>query len=91
MSHRFLHRQVPDLVESRASIEQAKGVLIRIYGISADQAFKVLVWLSQESNTRVRDLAEQLMAELPRLPVAQDTTVAAFDHILLTLHERIPH
>ncbi|RMI32378.1 PAS and ANTAR domain-containing protein [Nocardia stercoris] len=86
-----LDEQLPELLESRAVIEQAKGVLMRVYRIDADQAFKLLVWRSQENNTRLRDLAQQLIAELPEIPAAPEATVARFDHILLTLHERIPH
>ncbi|WP_233608539.1 PAS and ANTAR domain-containing protein [Nocardia stercoris] len=86
-----LNDQLPELIEARAAIEQAKGVLMRIYRITDEQAFELLVWRSQETNTRVRELAEQLLAELPGVPAAADTTVAAFDHLLLTLHERIPH
>ncbi|RMI29033.1 PAS and ANTAR domain-containing protein [Nocardia stercoris] len=86
-----LDEQIPELLESRAVIEQAKGVLMRIYRIDADQAFKLLVWRSQETNTRLRDLAQQLIAELPDIPAAPETIVARSDHILLTLHERIPH
>ncbi|WP_245922512.1 ANTAR domain-containing protein [Nocardia nova] len=48
---------LPDIIEHRAVIEQAKGVLVRMYRIDAGQAFKVLTWCSQETNTRIRDLA----------------------------------
>ncbi|MFE3230033.1 ANTAR domain-containing protein, partial [Nocardia sp. NPDC059228] len=54
-------------------------------------AFKLLVWRSQETNTKLRALAEQLLRELPTVPPAEPATVSAFDHILLTLHERIAH
>ncbi|MVU80455.1 ANTAR domain-containing protein [Nocardia sp. ET3-3] len=86
-----LNQRLPELIESRSVIEQAKGVLMRMYGISAEQAFKVLTWRSQETNTKLRALAEQLIAELPTVPAAPPDTVAAFDHVLLTLHERIPN
>lgn len=45
------------MADARAAIEQAKGVLIAAYGISAERAFDVLVWRSQETNLKVRDLA----------------------------------
>lgn len=85
-----LEVRLPELIESRAVIEQAKGVLMRLYGISAEQAFKVLIWRSQETNIKLRVLAEQLITELCTLPAPEPATVATFDHILLTLHERIP-
>lgn len=84
-------QRLPELVRARAVIEQAKGVLMRMYRINADQAFKVLTWRSQETNVKLRALAEQLIAELPSLPPAPPSTVAAFDHLLLTMHERVPH
>ncbi|WP_433575162.1 ANTAR domain-containing protein [Nocardia brasiliensis] len=81
---------MPEIVEARALIEQAKGVLMRMYRINAEQAFAVLRWRSQESNTKLLDLAQQLLDEIPTLPPAPPGIVSAFDHLLLTLHERIP-
>ncbi|MFC9436546.1 PAS and ANTAR domain-containing protein [Nocardia sp. NPDC057030] len=85
-----LDEAVPDLVESRAVIEQAKGVLMRIYQVDAEQAFKILVWRSQETNTRLRSLAAQLVDELSAATPPPPNVVTSFDHLLLTLHERIP-
>ncbi|MEV6097189.1 PAS and ANTAR domain-containing protein [Nocardia sp. NPDC051981] len=88
--HDALLEQLPEVIEARAAIEQAKGVLMRMYSIGDEQAFKLLAWRSQETNTKLRALAEQLLHELPKMPPAEPATVSAFDHILLTLHERIP-
>jgi GAF domain-containing protein len=44
-------------MESRALIEQAKGVLIAQRHIDADQAFEVLRGASQRYNRKVRDIA----------------------------------
>ncbi|MFD6357074.1 PAS and ANTAR domain-containing protein [Nocardia tengchongensis] len=90
MQRETLDATLPELFESRAEIEQAKGVLMRMYRINADQAFKVLMWRSQETNTKLRLLATQLLTELSTVPPAPPSTVAAFDHILLTMHTRIP-
>ncbi|OBA56164.1 hypothetical protein A5789_19550 [Nocardia sp. 852002-51101_SCH5132738] len=78
------------MIEHRAVIEQAKGVLMRMYRVNAEQAFKILSWRSQETNTKLRDLAAQLVAELETLPEARPQTLTAFDHLLLTAHTRIP-
>ncbi|WP_051021810.1 PAS and ANTAR domain-containing protein [Nocardia araoensis] len=86
----LLDDTLPRLVESRAVIEQAKGVLMRVYRINADQAFHVLQWRSQETNVKLRDLAAQLIAEIDRLPPAPPAVQTSFDHMLLTLHERVP-
>ena len=47
---------------SRATIEQAKGALMLVYGLDAEAAFSLLSWQSQRSNIKLRDLAERLVA-----------------------------
>jgi ANTAR domain len=47
---------------TQATIEQAKGMLMGYYGISADTAFTVLTRWSQSSNTKVRDIAAAFVA-----------------------------
>jgi GAF domain-containing protein len=42
---------------SRATIEQAKGMLMERYQLSPDQAFSVLTRASQASNVKLRDIA----------------------------------
>ena len=85
-----LDEALPDLFESRAAIEQAKGVLMYVYRVSADQAFRVLQWRSQETNVKLRALAKQLLAEAKVLESPTATVQSQFDHLLLTVHERIP-
>ncbi|MEV0688554.1 PAS and ANTAR domain-containing protein [Nocardia sp. NPDC050378] len=80
---------VSEVVSARAVIEQAKGVLMRMYRINANQAFKVLVWRSQETNIKLRDIAAQIIADLDQVPAPPPATIAAFDHLLLTVEERI--
>jgi hypothetical protein len=85
-----LDEALPDLFDARALIEQAKGVLMAMYRVSADQAFGVLRWRSQETNVKLRALAKQLVAEVAaRAPVSAEAQ-SEFDHLLLTVHERIP-
>ena len=47
--------------ETRAVIEQAKGILIGVYGIDAPSAFELLRWHSQQTNTKLRGLAADLV------------------------------
>jgi hypothetical protein len=49
---------------ARAGIEQAKGALMAIYSIDEDEAFAVLTWHSQHSNTKLRDVAATLTSSL---------------------------
>jgi len=47
-------------MESRSVIEQAKGILMERYKITAEQAFTLLTHASQRSNVKLRDVAEEL-------------------------------
>ena len=55
---------VSKVAESRAQIEQAKGLLMAAYGISADRAFDILVWRSQETNVKVREVAHRFITAM---------------------------
>ncbi|WP_197694297.1 PAS and ANTAR domain-containing protein [Mycobacterium sp. 852002-40037_SCH5390672] len=85
-----LDSALPDLFESRGAIEQAKGVLMYVYRVSSEQAFRVLQWRSQETNVKLRAFAKQLLAEMVTLPTPAAALQSQFDHLLLTAHERIP-
>lgn len=81
---------VAEIAEHRAAIEQAKGILMLVYRIQADAAFDLLKWRSQETNVKLRALAEQLIADVRALEY--DETVPprpAFDRLLLTVHKRV--
>jgi hypothetical protein len=80
---------LPELFAARAAIEQAKGALMLVYRISADQAFDLLMWRSQETNTKLRAVAAQVVAELNTLRFPPDDLRRQFDHLLLTVHTRI--
>lgn len=80
---------LPDLFDNRAAIEQAKGVLMYVYRVSAEQAFRVLQWRSQETNVKLRSLARQLLIDLETLEPPAASVQSQFDHLLLTVHQRI--
>ncbi|GAA5072161.1 PAS and ANTAR domain-containing protein [Nocardia iowensis] len=84
-----LEEILPEMIESRALIEQAKGALILAYGVNAEQAFRVLRWRSQETNTKLRDLAAQFVHELRTISKETAGFRTRFDHLLLTVHERV--
>jgi GAF domain-containing protein len=46
---------------TRATIEQAKGILMARGGITADQAFEMLVRASQRENRKLREVATELV------------------------------
>jgi PAS domain S-box-containing protein len=80
---------VAELAESRAVIEQAKGALMLVYGINSDRAFDVLTWRSQETNTRLRAIAELIVAGFTECEPGNHLRTE-FDKLLLTAHERLP-
>ncbi|MCW2695218.1 MAG: Antitermination regulator [Modestobacter sp.] len=47
---------------SRSVIEQAKGILMERYKVTAEQAFTLLTHASQRSNIKLREIAEELTA-----------------------------
>jgi hypothetical protein len=73
MHHQILSEDVGPAVEdfetNRAVIEQAKGILIQMLAVEADEAFDRLRAYSQQANVKVRYLAECLVAA-----AAQDRT-----------------
>jgi ANTAR domain len=76
--------------ESRAVIEQAKGMLMNVYGIDADAAFELLKWRSQETNVKLRPVAEQITRDFVALTQDHQTPARTeYDNLLLTAHERI--
>jgi hypothetical protein len=79
-----------DITENRATIEQAKGMLMLIYRVDADTAFELLRWRSQETNVKLRVLAEQLLGDYAELDYDEVLPPRArFDHLLLTVDQRI--
>ena len=60
-SSRDLAEQMRQALDSRAVIEQAKGVIMARSGCTAEEAFHLLVQQSQAQNMKVRDIAQQLV------------------------------
>jgi hypothetical protein len=79
---------IADFTAHRALIEQAKGILMMTYSISAERAFDILVWRSQETNTKLRRLVLQIIDDFTALDVGSDVRERA-DHSLLTAHHRV--
>lgn len=62
-----LEHQVEGLtraMHSRDVIGQAKGILVAVYGISADEAFTLLVQVSQHSNIKLAEIAPGFVARV---------------------------
>ncbi|MGH3726269.1 MAG: PAS and ANTAR domain-containing protein [Mycobacterium sp.] len=81
---------VNEIAENRGVIEQAKGMLMLIYRLSADSAFELMKWRSQETNVKLRVLAEQIVIDF--LALDYDKTLPSrpeYDRLLLTAHQRV--
>lgn len=50
-------------LQSRIPIEQAKGILMNRHGCTSEEAFKILVGLSQTQNIKLRVIAQNLVDE----------------------------
>jgi PAS domain S-box-containing protein len=80
--------KLAEISENRAAIEQTKGMLMLIYDIDDEAAFNLLKWLSQETNVKLRLLAEQISKEFRGAGLALNSQ-SEFDHILLTAQRSI--
>jgi len=75
--------------QRRSAIEQAKGMLMMVYNIDATAAFELLKWRSQETNTKLRCLAEQITTDF--LGARHDEALppqSVYDSLFLTAHLR---
>lgn len=55
------HARTSSSVATRQLIGQAQGILMERHKITADQAFGLLVRVSQDTNTKLRDVADDLV------------------------------
>ena len=64
--HRARQRaaELETAMSSRAVIEQAKGILMAVHGITADDAMKRLIAESQHTNVKLRDVATRFVESL---------------------------
>lgn len=86
----LLNEAVAEIAESRSAIDQAKGMLMLVYRIGEETAFELLRWRSQETNVKLRVLAEQIVRDF--LALEYDETLPErgnYDRLLLTAHTRV--
>jgi GAF domain-containing protein len=60
-SARDMADNLQNALESRAVIEQAKGILMERHRLTADQAFQLLAEASMRTNRKLRDIAAHLI------------------------------
>jgi PAS domain S-box-containing protein len=74
--------------ERRALIHEAIGIIRLTYGVSAERAFEVLTWRSQQTNVKLRTIAKQFVEQLVDQPLAPHVR-RHIDRVLLTAHEPV--
>ena len=73
----LLNEAVAEIAESRSAIEQVKGMLMVVYRISADTAFELLRWRSQETNVKAPGARRADRRRLPRPRIRRSPAHAA--------------
>ena len=68
-----------EIADHRAVIEQAKGVLMYVYGIGPDAAFDILKWRSQGANIKLRALVRATGSRRPDTQARQRLSAVAPD------------
>jgi GAF domain-containing protein len=61
-----LSERLGEAMKSRATIEQAKGMLMAAQGCDEHEAFNLLVQASQRENVKLRDIAQRIVANASR-------------------------
>ena len=82
--------QVQAALATRPAIDQAKGILMYLYGMGADEAFTMLAKCSQQSNVKVHDVAKRLMRTVGPRSVADDLPVTLDDLMTVVQGEQEP-
>ena len=67
-SKKTLAQHMEAAMESRAVIEQAKGIIMGDRRCTADEAFAILTKISQDTNRKLRDVAAALVARAATTP-----------------------
>ncbi len=80
---------VTRITEHRGVIERAKGMLMMVFEIDEAAAFDLLKWRSQETNVKLRRLAEQIAADFTCLRHNGAMPArSTYENLFLTAHLR---
>ncbi|GAA2605263.1 hypothetical protein GCM10010304_63930 [Streptomyces roseoviolaceus] len=61
--------QLKEALERRPVIDLARGALMTVWSCTAEEAWQMLVWVSQHSNTKLHDVAEAVVATTQQEPM----------------------
>jgi hypothetical protein len=85
-----VNAELRSALESHAVIDQAKGMLMFVYGIEDDAAFELLRWASQQRNVRLRVLAERLVQAVRSVGGVGPRSRAAVDELFVAAMDDTP-
>jgi hypothetical protein len=54
--------QLEEALQTRSAIARAQGMLMERYGVGEDRAIALMKRISSQTNTKVRDLAQEVLA-----------------------------
>lgn len=81
---------VAEIADNRSGIEHGKAMLMLVYGVDVGGAFDLLRWRSQETNVKLRVLAERIVREFAALSKGESWPPrSVFDRVLSTAHLRV--
>lgn len=80
--------RVDEVVDRRAVIEQAKGMLAVVYGLEDDASFTLLKWMSQRSNQKLRSISVRLVSQFRGLSDPQLPERSVYDTVLMALLQK---
>jgi ANTAR domain len=78
-----------EITESRACIDQTKGMLMLIYGIDDDAAFNLLKWLSQEAKRQAAVAGRADLVKTSAPPAQPSSRNRSSTTCCLTAHRRV--
>lgn len=81
-----LTEAVTSISARRAIINQAIGMVMLRYGVDAESAFALLTRMSQQSNIKLRAIAEQVVAEPATLGAFADSVAPSIDVLMRDCH-----
>ncbi|MFJ2829256.1 ANTAR domain-containing protein [Streptomyces sp. NPDC087263] len=65
-------QQLRQAMESRPAIDMARGVLVKVFRCPREEAWRIMVRVSQNSNVKVRNVAEVLLETVQGEPFPDD-------------------
>lgn len=81
---------VATIAHNRAVINQAIGILMLAYGVTAEKAFDMLAWRSKQTNVKLRHIAARFVADVVAASPLSPPVREEIDRILLAAHEQHP-